>query len=259
MKVAFSLLDARTRDDMLASARASRRAIGALARDALDRVACVAQQLPRSRALASEPSGDAERLSCATRERSGTTSSKQARRDGRVPAVLFAPGSEDKVLLSVCEREMNAAVRKHTLDGLQCEVFELEVREGEGEPRIVRALAKQVTMHAYNQTVNNVSFLEVQPETQVRVRVPVRTQGEDVSPGVKRGGFVQILRRTVPVRCRSDSIPKKFVMDVSGLDSGKIIKISDVQPQVPEGCKLLDRNLSLPLIMIGGKVKSATA
>ena len=67
-------------------------------------------------------------------------------------------------------------------------------------------------------------FLEVEPETQVRVHVPVRTQGEDVSPGVKRGGFVQILRNTVPVRCRSDSIPKNFMMDVSALDVGKIIK-----------------------------------
>jgi large subunit ribosomal protein L25 len=164
-------------------------------------------------------------------------------------------------MITVCEREMNAAVRKHTLAGVACEVFDLEVPtttttgEESGETRRVRALAKQVQMHAYNQMVDNVCFLEVKPETEVKVRVPVATQGEDVSPGVKRGGFVQIMRQTVPVRCRSDSIPKRFLMDVSTLDAGKVIKIGDVT--VPEGVKLLDADLNLPLVRIGGRVKSA--
>ena len=200
-------------------------------------------------------------LRCALRVDGGTASSTRARREGRVPGVVFAPGSERGTMITVCEREMNAAVRKHTLAGVACEVFDLEVPtttatgEESGETRRVRALAKQVQMHAYNQMVDNVCFLEVKPETEVKVRVPVATQGEDVSPGVKRGGFVQIMRQTVPVRCRSDSIPKRFLMDVSTLDAGKVIKIGDVT--VPEGVKLLDADLNLPLVRIGGRVKSA--
>ncbi len=177
-----------------------------------------------------------------------------------MPALIFAPGEERGRMISVCEREMNATVRRLTLAGTQRSLFDLEVREetsdgSEAPVKVVRALAKQVQMHAYNQKVDNVCFLEVEPETQVRVHVPVRTQGEDVSPGVKRGGFVQILRNTVPVRCRSDSIPKNFMMDVSALDVGKIIKIRDVA--VPEGVTLLDSDLDLPMIKISGKVKSA--
>jgi len=217
-----------------------------------------------ARALATAPAGDDARgvvLRCALRVDGGTASSTRARREGRVPGVVFAPGSERGTMITVCEREMNAAVRKHTLAGVACEVFDLEVPtttatgEESGETRRVRALAKQVQMHAYNQMVDNVCFLEVKPETEVKVRVPVATQGEDVSPGVKRGGFVQIMRQTVPVRCRSDSIPKRFLMDVSTLDAGKVIKIGDVT--VPEGVKLLDADLNLPLVRIGGRVKSA--
>ena len=206
---------------------------------------------------ASEPSTSSsfERLTCETRAGTGKGIAGRTRREGRVPAVLFRPGSVEKTLLTASERELNAAVRRHTLAGTQCEVFELEVTDGDGTPRIVRALAKQVHMHAYNKSVENVCFLEVEPETEVRVRVRVETLGEDVSPGVKRGGFVQILRKTVPVKCRSDSIPKKFTVDVSALDAGKIIRIRDVK--VAEGIKLLDANLDLPLIIIAGKVKSA--
>ena len=209
---------------------------------------------------AASSSGEVERLMCETRSEGGSSASRRVRREGRVPALIFAPGEERGRMISVCEREMNATVRRLTLAGTQRSLFDLEVREetsdgSEAPVKVVRALAKQVQMHAYNQKVDNVCFLEVEPETQVRVHVPVRTQGDDVSPGVKRGGFVQILRNTVPVRCRSDSIPKNFMMDVSALDVGKIIKIRDVA--VPEGVTLLDSDLDLPMIKISGKVKSA--
>ena len=79
-------------------------------------------------------------------------------------------------MISVCEREMNATVRRLTLAGTQRSLFDLEVREetsdgSEAPVKVVRALAKQVQMHAYNQKVDNVCFLEVEPETQVRVHV----------------------------------------------------------------------------------------
>jgi len=242
---------------MSTNARAMRR----LARASIDAVSPSWALPRRAFATADAPRATDARegvVRCALRVDGGTSSSKRARMAGRVPGVLFAPGSEEKTLITVCEREMHALVREHTLAGTQCAVFDLEVpttTTGEGGTRTVRALAKQVQMHAYNKKVENVCFLEVKPETEVKVRVPVVTQGADVSPGVKRGGFVQIMRQTVPVRCRSDSIPMRFLMDVSTLDAGKIIKIRDVT--VPEGVKLLDADLNLPLIRIGGRVKSA--
>lgn len=186
----------------------------------------------------------------------GTTASNKLRREGRVPGVIFAPGEESKTLISLCSRELSAALRRHTLAGMQCTVFDVELQEeGESSLRKVRALAKQVQMHAYNQLVNNVCLLEVDPETVVKVNVPVQTQGDDVSPGVKRGGFIQVLRRTIAIACRSDSIPSSFVMDVSNLDAGKIIKIRDLN--LPEGVTLRESDAELPMIRIGGKVKSA--
>jgi len=183
------------------------------------------------------------------------------RKQGRVPGVIFAPGQEDKQLVSVCQKEISAAVRKHSLAGVQCTVFNLEVQaqdedgNAEGEKLNVRVLPKQVFMHVTDRSVENVCFLAVEPETKVRVKVPVITQGEDVCPGAKKGGFVQLLRKDIMVTARSDQIPKSFLMDVSTLDVGKVIKIADLQ--VPEGVQITEAKMDLPMIRIGGKTRSA--
>ena len=191
----------------------------------------------------------------------GRAARVELRKQGRVPGVIFAPGEDDKQLVSVCQKEISAAVRKHSLAGVQCTVFNLEVQardedgNAEGEKLNVRVLPKQVFMHATDHSVENVCFLAVEPETPVRVRVPVITQGDDVCPGTKKGGFVQLLRKDIKVTARSDQIPKNFLMDVSTLDVGSIIKIADLK--VPEGVKISEANIELPMIRIGGKTRSA--
>jgi len=184
----------------------------------------------------------------------------EIRRQGRVPAVLFAPGEIDKKIISVCQKEMSALVRKHSLSGVQCEVFNLEVSSaiGDGDveqPIKVQAIPKQVIMHVTDKSVTNVCFMTVKPETTVRVRIPVVTQGDDVCPGSKKGGFIHVIRREIAVTTRSDNIPKLFLMDVSMLDIGQVMKISDIQ--VPQGVRISEPNISLPIIRVGGKTRGA--
>jgi len=193
--------------------------------------------------------GDA--ISVTHRDQAGRLPAKRLRQSGMIPAVLFQPGSNDKELLAVQMDQVERLVRAHGVPGLASRVLRLTF--GEDAQRTERVLAKQIHLDPLTRNVSNICFIHCSESGTVKVEVPLTVRGEDSSPGVKRGGFVHILRRKIVCKCIGDSIPSELVVDVSKLDVSDKILMGNLD--VPGGVTIVEKDMKTPIIKIAGKIR----
>jgi large subunit ribosomal protein L25 len=160
------------------------------------------------------------------RERAGKGAARATRREGSVPGVVYGDGKEP-VLVAVdprlIEREMGRA-------GFFARIYELDMA---GEKQ--RVLARDVQVHPVTDRPLHVDFLRVGAHTRIRVFVPVQFVGQDRSPGLKRGGVLNVVRHEIELYCAVDNIPDQLTIDLSGLDIHDSVHISHVG--LPEGAR----------------------
>ena len=108
-----------------------------------------------------------------------------------------------------------------------------------------RVLPRDLQLHPVTDRPLHVDFLRVSATTEIEVDVPVEFINEEESPGLKRGGVLNIVRHAVEVSCRADSIPQEFVIDLTGLDIGDSVHISNIT--LPEGVTptITDRDFTI--------------
>lgn len=162
------------------------------------------------------------------RDGTGKGAARQMRLGGRVPAVLYGKGMES-VSLSVDARE--ALQLFHSIS-VENTVVGLAV-EGEKEP--VQTLVREIQTHAYRDDLIHIDFLRIQKGVVVDVEIPVHLVG--VAVGVKMGGgtMEQIIHE-LPVRCIPSKIPELLELDVSELDLGESLHVSDLA--IPDGVEV---------------------
>jgi large subunit ribosomal protein L25 len=158
------------------------------------------------------------------RERVGKGGSRALRREGRVPGVLYGEGA-DPVLFSVDAAPLRKAFAGGHFMNTLCEL----AIGGE----TVRVLPKEVQTDPVKDLPIHVDFLRIGRGARITLTIPVDFVGEDRSPGLKRGGVLNIVRREIEVVCPADAIPEALVLDLSGADIGDSLHFSDVQ--VPDG------------------------
>ncbi len=158
-------------------------------------------------------------LSAELRERAGKGAARTVRRAGRVPGVIYG-GREEAVLITVDPRELGRELHKI---GFFATLFDLTL-EGAAH----RVLPRDVQFDPVTDKPLHVDFLRVTRDSKVVVQVPVEFINEIRSPGLKRGGVLNIVRHEIELRCAVDSIPRKIVIDLDGLDIGDSIHISHV-------------------------------
>jgi large subunit ribosomal protein L25 len=172
--------------------------------------------------------------------------SSALRRQGRLPAVICAKGQES-VSISVDGKSLGAAYFK---GGFTAQLVELAVEGGE----TVFALPRVIQLHPVTDLPLHVDFMRVLPGSKVTVPVPVRFHNHDKSPGIKRGGMLNMVRRFIEVHCDAERIPGHFDVDLSGSRIGDSIHVSRLT--MPEGCRpvIFDRDFTIATIMgKGGK------
>lgn len=103
-------------------------------------------------------------------------------------------------------------------------------------------------LNAATDEIENVTFVHCPPDRKVRVNVPLRVYGEEVCPGLKQGGRVNWIARTIPCVSLGDGVPSAFEVDISGLNIND--KLSFRNLKVPEGVDLAVKDLDLPLLKI---------
>jgi large subunit ribosomal protein L25 len=188
-------------------------------------------------------------LSAEPRERAGKGASRALRREGRVPAVIYGDNQEP-VTIHVEER---ALVKLLMTGHFMNSVIEVEVG---GKKQ--RTLPKDVAFHPVKDRPLHVDFMRLNKDSTVEVAVPVLFINEDASPGLKRGGVLNVVRHEIDLICESDKIPDDIQIDVGGYDVGDSIHISAVT--LPAGAKsaITDRDFTIATIIAPSALKSSS-
>lgn len=186
-------------------------------------------------------------LPAETRERAGKGASRALRREGRVPAVVYG-GNEEPLAIHVEEKLL---VKQLGTGHFFNSIVELEVGG-----KTVRTLPKDVAFHPVNDRPLHADFLRLSANATIHVNVPVIFANEEASPGLKRGGVLNIVRHELELICQADKIPDDIAIDVTGLDVGASIHISQVK--LPEGSKsaITDRDFTIATIVAPSGLRS---
>ena len=163
-------------------------------------------------------------LPAEARDRAGKGASRALRRDGRVPAVVYG---EKKEPLSIHVEEKQLSRMLHTGRFMNSVVM---VDVG---GKAHRTLPKAVDFHPVTSRPIHVDFLRIGEHTKVTVGVPVRFDNEEESPGLKRGGVLNVVQHELELVCDAAHIPNEIHIDLTGLEIGDTIHISQVS--LPEG------------------------
>ena len=185
-------------------------------------------------------------LAAEARDRAGKGASRAQRREGRVPAVVYG-NKESAVPIHVEEKRL--------VKMLQSGHFMNSVVEIELDGKTHRTLPRDVQYHPVSDRPIHVDFLRVTNKTVVTVNVPVRFENEDASPGLKRGGVLNVVRHEIELQCQADSIPDEVLVDVTGFDVGDSIHVSVVK--LPKGVStVIDRDFTIATIVAPSSLKS---
>lgn len=170
----------------------------------------------------------ATQLNVQMRDNTGKGSSRALRREGRIPAVLYG-GKDTPVHFSLDPIQLNKELHQ---TGFMSKVFDLSV-SGKKE----KALARAVQFHPVSDRPLHVDFLRVSKDAKITVAVPLNFINDLSSPGIKRGGVLNILVHNLEVVSDIDHIPSHLEIDLTGLDIHDTIHLKDLK--LPEGVTAL--------------------
>lgn len=183
-------------------------------------------------------------LKATARPRAGKGAARQARRDGNVPAVIYGNNETPETINLEYNELWKQVLRGH----FTSTAIEIDV---EGKKHIV--LARDVQVDPVRDTPLHVDFQRVGKDGVIRVSIPVHFTNEAMSPGLKRGGVLNIVRHDVEVFCPYDKIPRAFEINLEGMEIGRSIHISAVE--MPEGVSPVIKNRDFTIATIAGALK----
>ena len=155
------------------------------------------------------------------RKRIGKSGAREVRKEGNIPAILYGQG-EDPVPLVVSPDELRRALSNSA--GIN-PILELEI-DGSEQPEKKFSMVQEIQKDPLKNRVIHLDFLAIDMQKNVRVKVPVNTQGR--SEGERRGGKLEKLMRTIDLECLPGNIPDSIEIDVSDLEIGDFVDIDGI-------------------------------
>jgi large subunit ribosomal protein L25 len=186
-------------------------------------------------------------LSAETRNGAGKGASRELRRQNRVPAVIYGNKQEPELI----HVEEKALIKLLMTGHFSNSVVEIELG---GKKQIT--IPKDVAFHPVSDRPIHVDFLRIVKGAKVDVEVPVMFVNEGASPGLKRGGVLNIVRHELELICENDKIPDDIQIDVAGFDIGDSIHISHVKLPKGSESKITDRDFTIATIVAPSALKS---
>ena len=164
---------------------------------------------------------------------------------GNVPAIIYG-GEAQNEKISISKKLLKSLIEK---ENFLSNIVTLNV-DGKSQ----NVLPKEIKYHIISDEPIHVDFLRVVPGLKIKIEVPVKFVNHEKSPGLKRGGVLNIVRRKVELRCPSEKIPESLVIDLEGIEIGESFKISsikletDVEPTI-RGRDFVIATLAAPTVM----------
>ena len=186
-------------------------------------------------------SHDTYELKAETRERVGKGSSRELRRNGLIPAVIYGD-KQAPLAIAISTKEVTQRIHA---GGFKTTVATIEVN---GEK--IKVLPKDFQLDPVRDFTMHVDFLRVSGDTHVVVEVPVHFVNEEKSPGIKAGGVLNVVRHAVELHALAGNIPEFITADLAGLKVGDGIHISHVK--LPKGTSpvITDRDFTIATIAV---------
>ena len=189
-------------------------------------------------------------LSAEPREQAGKGAARATRRAGRIPGIIYGDNKEP-VLISLEPRELSRALANR---GFLATLVDVKI-----DGTVHRTLPRDVQRHPATDAPMHVDFMRVGGHTQVTVTVPVVFVNPEMSPGIRRGGILNIVRHGIELSCAVDKIPDHLVVELNGLQIGDSVHISRVA--MPEGCRptITDRDFTIASIATSSAIREEAA
>ena len=178
-------------------------------------------------------------LKAEVREQVGKGSARQVRRNGKIPAVIYGD-KQPPLAISLSYKDIFYKIHGGA--------FLTTVATIDVDGKKIQVLPKDFQLDPVRDFPLHVDFLRVSKNTEVNVLVPVRFINEEKSPGIKRGGTLNVVRHEVEFQCPADSIPDSITIDLEGTEIGDSLHISAVK--LPEGVRpvIADRDFTIATI-----------
>jgi large subunit ribosomal protein L25 len=191
-----------------------------------------------------------KQLQAVARDRVGKGGARTVRRQGRVPAVIYGAGEAAEPIAV----DSNEAKRLIFGGRFLTTVFEIDV-----DGRKTRAIPRDYQLDPVKDLPVHVDFLRLAEGQRIKVDVPVHFTNQEASPGLKRGGTLNIVRHTVELDVPGDAIPDSIEADLTGLDINDSLHISAIT--LPEGARptITDRDFTVATIAVPAGFKDEVA
>ena len=159
-------------------------------------------------------------LRATKREKLSTGSNNELRAKGYIPAVLYG-GKNPNQNISVSKKDVSGIINSETF---LSKVLEIDI-DGKKE----KVIPRDVAYHVVSEEPIHIDFMRIVSGKKIILEIPVKFINHPDSPGLKRGGVLNIVRRKVELRCPAETIPDEIIVDLAGTDIGTSIKISSVK------------------------------
>jgi large subunit ribosomal protein L25 len=194
-------------------------------------------------------------LTATAREGTGKGAARHARREGRIPGIIYGSGDAPEPI-SLDHRELNKLIYAgHFLTT----IFELDVNGAKQ-----RVIPRDYQLDPVGDKPLHVDFLRLKPGASLRVEVPVHFVNQDICAGIKRGGTLNIVRHAIEMRVPADAIPEAVVVDLASLQINDSVHIAEIP--LPQGCKPTQRErdftiatIAAPLVAVEEPAAAAPA
>ena len=145
---------------------------------------------------------------------------RSLRSNGNVPGIVYG-GTEKNEKVAVSKKTLKSLIDK---ENFLSNIITLKL---DGKPQNV--LPREITYNVISDEPTHIDFLRVVSGVKIRIEVPVKFINHEKSPGLKRGGVLNIVRRRIELKCPSEKIPEAIIIDLDGIEIGESFKISSIK------------------------------
>ena len=196
---------------------------------------------------------ETHRLEAQARTRAGKGAARRDRRAGRVPAVIYG-GNADPTMITLEPGDLDREI--YQKPGFFTRLYDIRIAGGNDKEL---AICRDLQLDPVTDRPIHLDFLRVSAKTEVTVQVPVHFTNHEESPGLERGGVLDVVRHEIELLCRADNIPPHIEANLKGFDINDSVHISHIA--MPEGSRptIEDRDFTIANISAPSGLKAEIA